>query len=190
MQPNRQHTLNRLSNPLAAMPSTAGAPRGPALCMLLAGCSSKNDAISQAEKTEKDRPSIAETKDTAGQGFIFGLPLVMNYAAMNAYSINTKSPASTSPLALRTKRNGVVNYSSAVKMPISTTGGTVGLAVIGGKHETSPSLQFAQFNPEDVTHKLDPGVKCTGSASMPGTLRSRLHEFAHCPCQRIEAFRL
>src|SRR5271155_31670 len=64
---------------------------------LIAGCGSKNDAINQAEKTEKNRPSIAETKDIAEQGFIFGLPLVMNYAIMNAYSINRSSPAFTAP---------------------------------------------------------------------------------------------
>jgi len=32
---------------------------------LLAGCGSKNDAINQAEKAEKNRPSIGETKDIA-----------------------------------------------------------------------------------------------------------------------------
>jgi hypothetical protein len=64
---------------------------------LIAGCGGKNDAISQAEKAEKNRPSIAETKDIAEQGFIFGLPLVMNYAIMNAYSINRSSPAFTAP---------------------------------------------------------------------------------------------
>jgi len=65
---------------------------------LVAGCGSKNDAINQAEKTEKARPSIAETKDIAEQGFIYGLPLVMSYAIMNAYSINHDSPAFTAPL--------------------------------------------------------------------------------------------
>jgi len=65
---------------------------------LIAGCGSKNDTINQVEKTEKDRPSIAETKNIAEEGFIFGLPLVMNYAIMNAYSINRSSPAFTAPL--------------------------------------------------------------------------------------------
>ena len=34
------------------------------------GCSKKNDAISKAEKTEKDRPGIAETRAIAEEGFI------------------------------------------------------------------------------------------------------------------------
>jgi hypothetical protein len=53
-----------------------------AFALLFIGCGAKNDAISNAEKTDKDRPSIAETKDIAEQGFIYGLPIVMNYAVM------------------------------------------------------------------------------------------------------------
>ena len=49
---------------------------------LLAGCGKKDDPISQAEKTEKDRPGIAEIKAIAEEGFIYGLPIVMNYAVM------------------------------------------------------------------------------------------------------------
>ena len=45
---------------------------------LLSGCATKNDAVSQAEKAEKDRPGIAETKAIAEEGFIYGLPIVMN----------------------------------------------------------------------------------------------------------------
>jgi hypothetical protein len=57
---------------------------------LIAGCGSKNDAVSQAEKTKKDRASIGETKDIVEQGFIFGLPLVMNYAIITAYSTSVR----------------------------------------------------------------------------------------------------
>ena len=52
------------------------------LLTLVSGCSKKNDAISKAEKTEKDRPGIEETRAIAEEGFIYGLPIVMNYAAM------------------------------------------------------------------------------------------------------------
>ena len=57
----------------------------------LTGCSIKNDTISQAEKTDKDRPSIAETKAIAEEGFIYGLPIVMNYAVMYAYAVDHNS---------------------------------------------------------------------------------------------------
>lgn len=49
---------------------------------LTAGCATKNDTVAQAEKTEKNRPGIAETKAIAEEGFIYGLPIVMNYAVI------------------------------------------------------------------------------------------------------------
>ena len=42
---------------------------------LLSGCGKKDDTISQAEKKDKDKPSIAETKAIAEEGFIYGLPI-------------------------------------------------------------------------------------------------------------------
>ena len=59
---------------------------------LLAGCGKKNDSISQAEKKEVAQgvpaPSIAETKAIAEEGFIYGLPIVMNYAVKYAFSVD------------------------------------------------------------------------------------------------------
>ena len=50
---------------------------------LAAGCGGKDDALMLAAKTEADRPSIAEAKAIAEEGFVFGLPIVMNYAAVH-----------------------------------------------------------------------------------------------------------
>ena len=47
--------------------------------------------ITEAEKTEKDLPSIAETKDIAEEGFIYGLPIVMNYAVMYEFCVDKNS---------------------------------------------------------------------------------------------------
>jgi hypothetical protein len=58
---------------------------------LIIGCTSKNDEISQTEKTKKDHPSIAETKAIAEEGFIYGLPIVMNYAVMFAFAVDHES---------------------------------------------------------------------------------------------------
>ncbi|MGO9111384.1 MAG: DUF1254 domain-containing protein [Thermoguttaceae bacterium] len=58
---------------------------------LLAGCSNKNDAISQAEKGEKNTRSIAEIKSIAEEGFIYGLPIVMNYAVMHDFCVDKGS---------------------------------------------------------------------------------------------------
>jgi len=47
---------------------------GAVIASLLSGCGKKDDAISQAEKKDKDQPSIAEVKAIAEEGFIYGLP--------------------------------------------------------------------------------------------------------------------
>jgi len=51
-----------------------------------AGRSNANAAM-----TEKDRPSIAETKAIAEEGFIYGLPIVMNYAVMYDWAVDRNS---------------------------------------------------------------------------------------------------
>src|SRR5262245_14735455 len=60
--------------------------------VLFAGCASKKkDTIAQAEKRDKNHPGIAETKAIAEEGFIFGLPIVMNYAVMYDYVVDRNS---------------------------------------------------------------------------------------------------
>jgi hypothetical protein len=62
------------------------------LCVaLLAGCAGRNDSITEAERLEADRPGMAETKAIAEEGFIYGLPLVMNYAVMYDYAVDRRS---------------------------------------------------------------------------------------------------
>jgi len=56
---------------------------------LLAGCAT--DSISQAEKGDTSRPSAAETRAIAEEGFIYGLPIVMNYAVMYEYVVDRSS---------------------------------------------------------------------------------------------------
>lgn len=58
---------------------------------LLAGCGTGKDAVAQAEKSEKNRPGFAETRAIAEEGFIYGLPIVMNYAVMYDFCVNQKS---------------------------------------------------------------------------------------------------
>jgi hypothetical protein len=45
---------------------------------LIAGCGNHNP-ISQSEKVFATKPGIAEIKSTAEEGFIYGLPIIMNY---------------------------------------------------------------------------------------------------------------
>src|SRR5208282_4776848 len=61
------------------------------VAVFLVCCAASNDAISNAEKTEQHRPGIAETKAIAEEGFIYGLPIVMNYAVMYEYAVDRDS---------------------------------------------------------------------------------------------------
>jgi hypothetical protein len=87
-----------------------------------AGCSKKNDAISKAEKTQKDRPSIAETKAIAEEGFIYGLPIVMNYAVMYEFAVDRNSGQFKAPFNLVQNEHRVFTYKdTAVVSPNSDT---------------------------------------------------------------------
>jgi hypothetical protein len=63
---------------------------------LFTGCA-KNDSITNAEKTSGDRPGIAETKAIAEEAYIYGLPIVMNYAVMYEYVVDRNSPEFKAP---------------------------------------------------------------------------------------------
>jgi hypothetical protein len=55
------------------------------------GSATKTDAISQAEKGEKEKPGIAETRAIAEEGYIYGLPLVMAYSVMYEWTVDKNS---------------------------------------------------------------------------------------------------
>ena len=89
---------------------------------LLTGCSSKNDAISQAEKTENGRPSIEETKAIAEEGFIYGLPIGMNYAVMSEYAVDRNSGQFKAPFNQIKNEPNVFSYKdTAIPTPNSDT---------------------------------------------------------------------
>src|SRR5271154_6616239 len=90
--------------------------------IVLAGCSSKNDAISQTESAEKNRPSIAETKDIAEEGFVYGLPIVMNYAVMYEYAVDRNSGQFKAPFNQINNEARVFTYKdTAIITPNSDT---------------------------------------------------------------------
>jgi hypothetical protein len=68
---------------------------GAAPLALLAGCQSNDDPISAAAEADKKAgvaaPGIVETKAIAEEAFIYGLPLVMNYAVMQEFAVDEKS---------------------------------------------------------------------------------------------------
>jgi len=81
-----------------------------------------NDAISNAEKTEKDRPGIAETKAIAEEGFVYGLPIVMNYAVMYEYAVDRDSGQFKAPFNQINNEARVFTYKdTAIITPNSDT---------------------------------------------------------------------
>ena len=73
------------------------------MAALLAGCGKKDDPISQAQAPAASAaasaaapagpavPGIAEVKAIAEEGFIYGLPIVMNYAVMYDFAVDKNS---------------------------------------------------------------------------------------------------
>jgi hypothetical protein len=88
---------------------------------LAAGCG-KDDAVSKAEKKDATRPSIAETKAIAEEGFIYGLPIVMNYAVMYEYAVDRTSSQFKAPFNEIKNEPRVYTYKdTAVVTPNSDT---------------------------------------------------------------------
>ena len=93
---------------------------------LLAGCDKKDDPISAAKQTDKKAgiavPSIAETKAIAEEAFIFGLPIVMNYAVMNEFVLDKNSGQYKAPFNTIYNDARVFTYKdTAVVTPNSDT---------------------------------------------------------------------
>ncbi len=87
----------------------------------LAGCAT-NDTISQAERGEKDRPGFAETRAIAEEGFVYGLPLVMNYAVNYELFIDKTSSQYKAPFNTLFNESRVFTYKdTAVVTPNSDT---------------------------------------------------------------------
>ena len=61
------------------------------IAVVVAGPVTWADAVSQAVPGDQSGPSPAETKAIAEEGFIYGLPIVMNYAVMYEYFIDRNS---------------------------------------------------------------------------------------------------
>lgn len=94
--------------------------------MALSGCEKKSDPVAQAERADKKSglaaPGIAETKAIAEEGFIYGLPLVMNYAVMYEYSVDKSSGQFKAPFNQILNEARVFTYKdTAIITPNSDT---------------------------------------------------------------------
>lgn len=91
-----------------------------ALAVTLAGC--KSDSISRAEKGEANAPGIRETHAIAEEGFIYGLPIVMNYAVMYEYAVDPNSEQFKAPFNQILNEPRVFTYKdTAIITPNSDT---------------------------------------------------------------------
>jgi hypothetical protein len=93
---------------------------------LIAGCAKPADPVAQADKKDVaagvPAPSIADTKAIAQEGFVWGLPLVMNYAVMNEFAIDTASSQFKAPFNEIKNEHRVSTYEdTAVITPNSDT---------------------------------------------------------------------
>ena len=82
----------------------------------------QGDAVSQAEKADKSRVGIAETKNIAEAGYIYGLPIVMNYAVMYEYAVDRNSGQFKAPFNHIKNEPNVFTYKdTAIVTPNSDT---------------------------------------------------------------------
>lgn len=93
---------------------------------LLAGCGGKDDPIGAANQADKKAgtavPSITETKAIAKEAFIYGLPLVMNYAVMNEFVLEKNSGQYKAPFNQISNEARVFTYKdTAIVTPNSDT---------------------------------------------------------------------
>ncbi|MCU0921212.1 MAG: DUF1254 domain-containing protein [Burkholderiaceae bacterium] len=99
---------------------------------LLAGCGKKDDPITQAQQAPAPAsaaaaagvpaPGIAEVKAIAEQGFVYGLPIVMNYAVMYEFAIDKNSGQFKAPFNQIFSEARVFTYQdTAVVTPNSDT---------------------------------------------------------------------
>jgi hypothetical protein len=81
-----------------------------------------NDPVSDAAKNEADRPTFAEIKHIAEDGFIYGLPLVMFYTSIYELFVDKTSSQYKAPIGTLTNEARVFTYEdTAVITPNSDT---------------------------------------------------------------------
>ena len=93
---------------------------------LLAGCGKKNDTVAQAEKQDATAgvaaPGIEEVKAIAEEGFVYGLPIVMNYGVMYEYVIDKNSGQFKAPFNQISNEHRVFTYEdTTIPTPNSDT---------------------------------------------------------------------
>ena len=105
---------------------TTGIAAGLLASALTLGCGRQDDPIAQAEQRGVAKgvaaPGIAETRAIAEEGFIYGLPIVMNYAVMYEFAVDRGSSQFKAPFNEIKNESNVFTYKdTAVVTPNSDT---------------------------------------------------------------------
>ena len=141
------------------------------LLLAAAGCAAKKDSISLAERGETSKPGIEETKAIAEEGFIYGLPIVMNYAVMYEYVVDKQSGQWKAPFNTIANEARVFTYKdTSVITPNSDTPYSFGcfdlraqpwvLSVPAVEKQRYYSVQFTDWNTFNVGYV---GSRATGN---------------------------
>jgi len=89
---------------------------------VLVVCAAPGSARDQAGRAGGDTPSVHEIRAIAEEGYIYGLPLVMNYAVMNSFAVNRDSGQFKAPFNQISSEARVFTYEdTAVIVPNSDT---------------------------------------------------------------------
>src|SRR5438270_11502397 len=79
-------------------------------------------SVPASAQTNAEWPNVFEAKAIAEEGFIYGLPLVMNYAVMNEFAVDPKSSQFKAPFNEIYNEHRVATYEdTAVVTPNSDT---------------------------------------------------------------------
>jgi len=94
--------------------------------LLMVGCGKQDDSVTKAAKKDVaagiPAPDLEEVKAIAEEGFIYGLPIVMNYAVMYEYVIDKNSGQYKAPFNQMFNEHRVFTYEdTAVPTPNSDT---------------------------------------------------------------------
>lgn len=93
-----------------------------AVVLLLAGCARKGDVVGQAAAKQKNPPDVAEVRAIAEEGFIYGLPIVMNYAVLYENAVDRDSGQYKGPIGTLINESRVFTYKdTSVVTPNSDT---------------------------------------------------------------------
>ena len=94
-----------------------------AIMLGLTACGQQKSSVPPADDAVKvQAPGLAETKAIAEEGFIYGLPIVMNYAVMNEFVVDKNSGQYKAPFNTISNEARVFTYKdTAVVTPNSDT---------------------------------------------------------------------